>query len=391
MTDKVLPNYKKVQLVINTPYGQITDAQALSMSMELGRHTVCSLQLGQKTPTVSKNQFVMPENTPISISWGRTPGQLATWYGYVLSHDPAIVKDFLSYPQLTYTLIGTSVKLNSQHTRSWTNVTDSYVARQICKEAGFATVSHASNTVRPYIVQSGQSDFIFCNYLASLSGFEFWADGPTMYFIDPVEVIGSPNQATILSFNIDRKPGYWDAAQSFELTQGSQVPDTGVLASRTVYGLDNTNAIIQATSNPSSGSPSISTVENSYPASSYQDAQNQADAVTKQNQQWISATCTVQSDTRLQPGQVIDLQGQSLLKGTEGFWLIVAVQHRISPATPAEKLGRFNADLAVIRNAPSGQQYSGISGLGTTLNQAVLNAEGSWQAQVTSETVYATG
>lgn len=374
-------------VTVNFPYGQRLQ-EAVSrfrLCQDIGKHTLAFLTL--RTSAQSTLQMAIDpiaEGTPVEIAFGRLPNTHTTWYGYV-NHYEHSAPDRYARAQTTYVLIGTSAGLNNEQSRSWNGVTDSYIVRRVAKEHGYASVIQATPLIRPYTVQSGESDLALLNRLAELNGYRLWVDGATLSLLDPRVLMEGPRTAASPVFIRNRRSD--DTVLSFTQTTGSTVPDVGVVAQRTVYGLAGTTLVAARTTPDTSR---LTKVQQTPPVRSYGEAVVELGAANKRNDNWIAATVRVRGDWRVQPNQMIYLQGSALSARDQGGWLVTSAEHDIALQEPADSSGnRYVTTAKIVRNTVGGQNVSHIiraEQQGPVISSVLQ--DGIWRAAMMREVTY---
>ncbi len=76
--------------------------------------------------------------------------------------------------------------------RTFIEMTDADIAAQIAREHGLDTDIDSTREVRPYVLQSSQSDFVFLSDRAAQIGFELWITDRTLHFKPRPRASSSP-------------------------------------------------------------------------------------------------------------------------------------------------------------------------------------------------------
>src|SRR5579862_8175604 len=80
---------------------------------------------------ISSYQF-WPDNSPVQIIFGRRSDNITSWFGYVNHHTVNGNSSSGSKAlEIVYTLIGTSKPMNTDRSKTWGQVTGTYVAKTI--------------------------------------------------------------------------------------------------------------------------------------------------------------------------------------------------------------------------------------------------------------------
>lgn len=304
-----------------------------------GQHTVGTLEILIPGGT---NPWVAPEWTPVTLRL--TDGRVSEpWYGYV--HHGGVVTT--TYGQrnavVRYTLIGTSLPLNDEKTRSWKNVTRSSIVRQIAKEHRLRTLMSVHRTVIPYYAQSG-SDWRVLKDMADQTGYRLWVDGSTVRFVDAKLLLEGVSVSETPTFSQSVTPGVLNTLHQFESKIGTMVPRAGgTAANQVVNGIDVRNkTIIKATSTTStqnSGSPAGSTpvlhkVNTGIRVSQYGQASELVSSASINTQGWLTATAVVTGSPSLEPGSIIDIEGNRIPADQHGLWLVTKATQRVMREEP---------------------------------------------------------
>lgn len=292
------------------------------------------------------------DNSPIRVVWGYN-GSTQVWYGYVNHHTIDANADSGSRDiQIMYTCIGTSKPMNSDITKSWGQVSGTYMAKTIASKYGFRSVLTTSSWVLPSEVQANESDFKFLNRMADKIGYRFWVSGGTLYFIDPsVAIQGSTTQA-VSSFYMDKNFTYKDTIRNFTMMKGDNLPGS-VISVRSMYGLDaQTGQPFQITAANTTGSTStINQVNVEWPVSSQGEATNLVNAWQGRSQFWQTATAELYGDSLLYPGKLVTLTGAQMPAESAGTWLVAAADHVLrSSGSGIPNFDRYVAHVTLVKN-----------------------------------------
>jgi phage protein D len=309
---------------------------------------------------------IWANDAPVVIRWGRGVANLNTWYGYVNHHEFASDADSGSKaPQVTYTLVGTSMWMNSDKTRAWGQTSPTYMAKQIAAEHGLRAVLTSTTWVSDYEVQSSETDFTFLNRMSAKYGFRFAVSGGTLYFIDPSSVLSGSSTQGVPTFTMNKSFAWQDTIRKFKKIEGNNLPGSE-LATRQLSGVDqNTGAPFTVTATGTSGRARTK-IQTSYVASSAAEAQVMADAWQSQSQFYIQATAELFGNTLLYPGKLVYLQGTAMMAGSAGLWMVTEADHLLkSSGTSYTVLDKYVTRVTLIRNqdgtAPAISRTSVIS------------------------------
>jgi uncharacterized protein involved in type VI secretion and phage assembly len=272
------------------------------------------------------------ELTPVVLDYGRSPNDMTRWYGYV--HHSSVMASSANQTVVTrYVCIGTSLPMNTQRTRSWKNVSPTSIVRQVGRENGLRTVISPSARRLTYWAQSGQSDFKLVSDLAAETGFRFWVEGATLYFLDPRTLLLGQKAQDIPVFTKSQRPGQFDTLQDLTILTGTMVPRAnGTTGTSAISGLDaKTGRVIQATSTANTGASSfLNTITTSRAVDNYADAQALMEARTLASQGWITMQATVYGTSKVSPGTLIGISGGSVSSDRQGRWMVTGTKHVIN-------------------------------------------------------------
>lgn len=316
------------------------------------KHTVGTIDIAY----AAQRPWVAPEWAPVEVYLAGT-----TWFGYV--HHGGVSSDVRqpSGSVVRYTLIGTSLPMNTQRTRSWRGVTCSGLVRQIGREHRLRTVVTRSKTILPYYAQAATSDWKVLQDMATKTGHRLYVDGSTVSFVDGRLLLEGVRALDVPTFVQSRVPGLRDTLISFTSKAGSMVPrPAGPTARQVVHGLDaRTSRTIKATASPSGPQTSLTVINTSRTASSGQ-AADLVSARTQGTAGWITATAVVVGDASLVPGMLVNIAGAKIPEEQAGRWLVTSVNHRVllDGSNPVEP---FTTTLTLERD-----QIYGINPRGAT-------------------------
>lgn len=297
------------------------------------------------------------DNSPIRVIWGYN-GSTQTWYGYVNHHTIDANSDSGSKDmQITYTCIGTSKPMNSDVTKSWGQVSGTYMAKTIAAKYGFRSVLTTSSWVLPSETQANESDFQFLNRISDKIGYRFWVSGGTLYFIDPSVAIQSSTSQAVPSFYMDKNFTYKDTIRNFTMMKGDNLPGS-VQSVRSMYGLDaqtgqafQVTANVSSTSNSTTVTPTIQQINVEWPVSDQTTATNLVNAWQGRSQFWQTATAELYGDTLLYPGKLVTITGAQMPTESTGNWLVSAADHVLrSSGSGIPNYDRYVAHVTLIKN-----------------------------------------
>lgn len=293
-----------------------------------GKHSVNVLDL-----RTGSNRVVLPEWTPVVVDL-RVGSTKDRWYGYV--HHYGEVDDSRaderSNQNTRYTLIGTSLPLNEQRTRSWKNTTRSAVVREVARQHRLRTMVQRDGEVLPFVAQAGVSDMALLQQMASDSGYRLWVDGSTCRFVDPDTLLTGVRALDIRTFRKTSTSGAADSIISWKSKAGSMVPRAdGGGGVQSVYGLDRrTGSVIGAAMDRTpSGLPSLTKVDTDSVVTGAGQAVARARANSKKSRAWVTSRAVVTCTPGIRPGDVVDVVGDGIKPYERGLWLVTGVSHRV--------------------------------------------------------------
>lgn len=290
------------------------------------------------------------DNAPVRIVWGLS-GSTQVWYGYVNHHTVESNADSGSKNlQVTYTCIGTSKLMNSDITKSWGQVTGTYMAKTIAAKYGFRAVLSSTYWVLPSEIQANESDFHFLNRIADKIGYRFWVSGGTLYFLDPsVAIKGSISQG-VPSFTMDKAFTYRDTVRNFQMLKGDNLPGS-VKSIRSIYGIDKQSGQPFHVTATNASSSDISQIMTDWPVDTIAEASNLVNAWQSRSQFWQTATAELYGNTLVYPGKLISLTGIQMPSESSGLWLVSSAKHVLASAgTVVPNLDRYVTHVEILRN-----------------------------------------
>lgn len=268
-----------------------------------------------------------PDNAPVQIVWGRRPDNIQTWYGYVNHHKVDSNADSGSKAtQITYICIGTSKPMNTDKTRTWGEVSPTYIARKIFGEYGLRSVLTSTDWILPHEVQSAESDFKFLNRIADKVGFRVFISGGTGYFIDPSVVLQGTSHAGVPAFYLDKRYTKVDTIRDFCMVRGDNIPGS-VVANRHIYGLDPGSGTFYKVTADSNQTASIDYVLRDWPSVSQDQAKRLVQAWQNRSQFFMSASAELFGSSFIYPGKIVYLSGQQLPAEAAGYWMVGSAEH----------------------------------------------------------------
>lgn len=314
-----------------------------------GLHSMAIIDV--TTPPTVKSPY--GELTPVVLDYGRVPNDLTRWYGYV-HHSSALASQTGRSVVVRYICIGTTLPMNMQRTRSWKNVSPTSIVRQVGKENGLRTVISPSARRLTYWAQSGISDFKLISNLADETGYRFWVEGTTLYFLDPrILLVGQATQ-DIPVFTKSQANGVNDTLRELTVLTGTMIPrDNGTTGTSLISGLDaKTGKTLTASSSASAGTSTfLNNISTGRAVDNYADAQALMEARTLASRGWITMQATVYGTARISPGTLVGISGQAISADNAGRWMVTGTKHVINRASTNSGLA-FTTMLDAERDQP---------------------------------------
>ena len=295
-----------------------------------------------------------PDNAPVQIIWGRRPDNIQTWYGYVNHKNIKGNADSGSKAlQVTYFLLGTSKPMNTDKTRTWGQVTPTYIARKIASEYSMRAILTSTSWVLPYEVQTNESDFKFLNRMADKTGFRFWASNGTLYFIDPTVVLQNNVQQGTPTYYLDKRFTNLDTIREFDMNKGDNLPG-GTKTTRTMFGVDPTSGQVLQITADTDQVTDVSQISKDWPIENYSTGKNLVNAWQSRSQFWLSATAELYGNAYLYPGKMIYLQGLQLPNDAQGYWIVASANHILKASgTSVASSDKFVTRVELLKNESS--------------------------------------
>lgn len=322
----------------------------------------------------------------LTYGWGTT---VSSFYGYVAGHEldasPATWAGAVRLTTVNYSLIGTSMPMQSQKTVAWPSSTPSFIARSIAKANGLRPVVHRNVSVLDR-VQAGVSDFRYLSDLADQTGFLFYVLGGSLYFLDPRQVFGDATHQTITTLLHTDAPGKRGNVHSFRVSSGESNPDGGLLTNKVINFPLKNGAVVPLTAKNTrtdTGATAWRTliVDSPRTPTNYVEARDLLAGSDLRSLNWVLAEVEIDGSPSVHPGSLTSLQGDGIPLPNQGNWLVKGAVHELTLSPNAEKsiyrtnlvLGRDqNESAAVIGSAPG-------SRTGSPVPLVVVN--GRWRAQ----------
>lgn len=324
----------------------------VELRQEWGCHDIFQIRIEiPRTFTGMSSYQFWPENSPVQIIWGRRPRDITSWYGYVnhrsIDGNSSSGSKAL---EVTYILIGTSKPMNADKTKTWGQVTGTYMAKSIFGSYGFRSVLTNTDWVLPYEVQANESDFNFLNRMADKLGFRMWVSGSTGYFIDPSVVLTGSTTQGIPKYTLDKRFTQVDTIRQFSVNQGDNLPGA-VKSQRNIYGVDpQSGNIFQATADTNLPQ-NVTQIYTDWPVTDYSTAKNLVQAKQQRSQYWMTATAELFGSTYIYPGKLVYLTGLQLPPENQGYWIVGCATHILkSSGTSVATYDKYLTQTTLIRN-----------------------------------------
>jgi hypothetical protein len=282
------------------------------------------------TPPTAASPY--SELTPVVLDYGRSPNDIVRWYGYV-HHSSALAASGSRNVTMRYICIGTTLPMNTQRTRSWKNVSPTAIVRKVGRENGLRTVISPSARRLTYWAQTGESDFKLVNDLASETGYRFWVEGSTLYFLDPRILLLGQKVQDIPVFSKNQTPGLYDTLQSLSILTGTMIPrSNGAASTSVISGLDaKTGKVIKASSASDTGIGTfLNSISTARAVDNYADAQALMEARTLASRGWITMQAEIYGTAKVAPGTLVGISGSSISSDNKGRWMVTGTKHVIN-------------------------------------------------------------
>ena len=335
---------------------------------EVGKHTIALVEVWYQGPGNSRGNTktrgtwsYLKEKTPVRITYGMYPTYTQQQLGYVASYkvmkttkDP--IFPHIMVTKVQYTIVGTSMFMQSTVNKEWKNMTPSSIAAAIAIKNGLRPVIHTIKTAQTFRLQS-KSDFRFLTELAEEVGFRFYVDNTDLYFVDP-EIVVQKKRNDIPRFWSFNQPGIKDTIEEFKPRVGTTTSGK-LVADRQMSGLTSSGFFVSAQNqfklyeafDDTPHQPIITHYEN-FPVESYAEAQQRLEYAKLRNRQWAQAEVTVWGDARAKPNGLVDFVGVGVPEDDQGIWLVEKAVHKLEmPATVgAPYAGSYHIDMLVGRD-----------------------------------------
>lgn len=331
------------------------------LSQTWGQHDIFSVRIeyNRLYPMGTIQQW--DNNAPVQIVWGRRPGQLNVWYGYVNhSEQNSHADSGTNSLQYTYYCIGTSMPMNTMTSVNWGHVSPTYIAKAMASKYHLRCVYTSTTTVLTNETQANMSDFNYMNALADKVGYRFWVSGGTLYFLNPADLLSNSSRQAVPGFTQNKSLSVQDTLRSFKVLQGDNLPGS-VVAKRSISGIDSTTGHLF---NATAGAGPVMLINTARVVTSLGQAQSTLNADTGLAQFWIGAEAELFGNTLIYPGKVVYLSGTAMPGGNIGYWLVISAKHiLLASGTGNPSNDKYVTQCVLMRNS-----------LGTvpSLNQTVI-------------------
>jgi hypothetical protein len=208
------------------------------------------LELKFKGHLTEKDQAIV-SGDPIKFDY-RSQKLKSTWVGYVYK---IVENNTWQGGNTTIICIGASYLLKQTDQKIFLNLTADQCVSRIAKKHGFTGITQRHPRQRESIVQAGQSDWHVCKRLARQTGFAFFADNTTLFFVSKDKIYSSKKDSAPYFRYINREnDGVVTREQrlagtimSFTPHISDNTPELGVRVDRVVTGVQaNTGKTIKA-------------------------------------------------------------------------------------------------------------------------------------------------
>lgn len=300
---------------------------------------------------------IVPEMTPLAIRWGYSPLDVRTFYGYVNHHETQAINDASPGQYLRVFCIGSSQPLNSPYPGSWSEVTGSFIAKQVATRHSLRALVHTPKTVIPFWSPGRDSDFAMMNRLAEYCGYRFWVSGSTLYFLDPRILLQNP-APHVPEYSMDNKAS--DTLTGIQVVAGSLAPRRNTSLVQKVFGIDDgSGSLIQATSARQYDEAGLTKPGGLSIHRDSVDSLAEAHRITEASSglgEWNNLSATLVGDGRTRIGGLVDLQGNILNNEYAGTWLCNSAVHIMEPQR--DNRTQFTTQVELSRNQKDQTYFS---------------------------------
>ncbi|KJK55522.1 phage late control D family protein [Saccharothrix sp. ST-888] len=338
----------------------------MAVWMAEGAHQVVELTvhhvLGMGVPSQSLRSLagpIWPENTPVHVRYGWWADDSGDFYGYVVSSKVLASERDVTFGHavvlpVVYTMVGASMPMQSRQNRVWSDVTASYVAREIGSSFDFQTAVDTSAARFPSLMQRA-SDWEFLVDLANRVGYRLFVDGTTLWCVSRSTVMPTAD-GSIPTFWQYKAPGAVSSIREFTSTVGDTDPAGGVRSIYQTAGFNRSSGVTTAATfaMPRAdvrGDPVRPVIRRQYddrPAHDYDEAATLLAGDTVYL--WAEARAVVNGDPRLRPGCVVDLRGDGIGAQNSGLWMVRSASHRIVVSHADPRQSEYTTTLVLGRD-----------------------------------------
>jgi hypothetical protein len=211
-----------------------------------------------------------------------------------------------------------------------------------------------------------RTDFQALKAIADETGYRLWVDGSTAYLLDPLELMR--NAATMSTPVVRRQD-----IRHVQVFGGSNIPGEMEPSSRRIqHGLDyRTNEPFSATS----GDPTFPSVMSNSTVTTFSEAQEQADAIERKQQEYYTLKALIDGNANLYPGIQVRFESGRVNTDQGGLWLTSEATHEITPNDFSSKIvATRGVDRLPLARVPA--TVRGASGI----TRAVVRDGKTWEA-----------
>lgn len=208
------------------------------------------LELKFKGHLINKKEAIV-SGDPVKFNY-RSEKIKNTWVGYVYK----IMEDNTwQGGNTTIICIAASYFLKQTDQKIFLNLTADQCVSRIAKKHGFTDITQRHPRQRDSIVQAGQSDWHVCKRLARQTGFAFFTDNTTLFFVSKDKIYASKKDSAPyfrymnkeLDGAVTREQRLTGTILSFNPHISDNTPEAGVRVDRVVTGVQaNTGKTIKA-------------------------------------------------------------------------------------------------------------------------------------------------
>ncbi|MFI9271866.1 hypothetical protein ACIGXM_14265 [Kitasatospora sp. NPDC052896] len=362
-----------------------------------GAHQVMELTVRHVLPSGAGAQAlrtplgpVWAENSPVHVVWGWWADDNGDFYGYVASSRVLAEESDPSYNYavvlpVVYTLVGASMPMQSRQNKLWSDVSPSWIARDIAQSYNMQAAVETSTVHYASRMQTA-SDWVFLTDLANQIGYRLFLNGTQLWFVSRPTVMPTADNS-IPQFWSYKKPGLISSIRSFSAVTGDTDPAGGVRATyQTAASNDTSGVLAQAQFQVprtdvrgASVQPLIRQQYDARPARSYTDAQTLLAGDTVYL--WVECRAVLNGDPRLRPGTLVDLEGDGLGNQYTGLWMVRAATHRLTINHADPRRTDYTATVVVGRDDAQALTIPVQTTYGQTTPTVLVSD--TWQAQST--------